>query len=266
MDRSQIGKHIDLYSQSELFQGLRKKEVETLAVNAESRRFGKGSTVLTDESPAGHVYIIDTGDVVISRRTNGGEETILARFISGECFGELDLFSSTGAPVTIRTEADTGLLIFPALELDAASVFADKPDTASKILKNVRFLPTQPESVLPEMLAAADLGLVSLRDSLGELNVPSKVYALMAAARPILAAVPENSEIASLVATANCGIVVSPENPSALSEAVIRAIDGKYGKLEAMGKNGREYLEQRITRESQIDHYHDVLRELTHSR
>ena len=57
-------------------------------------------------------------------------------------------------------------------------------------------LPSQSPREWLEMFAAADLGLVSFRSDLAGLNVPSKVYTLMSADRPILASVPEDSEVA----------------------------------------------------------------------
>ena len=129
-------------------------------------------------------------------------------------------------------------------------------------LGNVRFLPTQPEESWLNMLASADLGLVTLRSDLGELNVPSKVYTLMAAARPILAAVPADSEVASLVEDAGCGIVVPPENPKALADAILQSIEMPQNQLEQMGKRGRRYLIQHYSRSEQVRRYHCLLQEV----
>jgi colanic acid biosynthesis glycosyl transferase WcaI len=97
-------------------------------------------------------------------------------------------------------------------------------------LQNLRFLPTQPKEVLPEMLGAADLSLVTLNRRLGQLNVPSKTYSIMASARPVLASVPENSEIARLIEVAGCGEGVPPEDPQALAQ-VIRRLSCQQEKL-----------------------------------
>lgn len=128
-------------------------------------------------------------------------------------------------------------------------------------LANVRFLSTQPDEVLPEMLAAANLGLVTLRKTLGELNVPSKTYTLMAAARPILAAVPGDSEIAGLVDRARCGIRVPPEDPEALAQAILKA-SAEREALAELGLNGRQYLEAHISRQGQTALYAEVLGEV----
>ena len=129
-------------------------------------------------------------------------------------------------------------------------------------LDNVQFLPTQPEEDWLNMLASADLGLVTLRGDLGELNVPSKVYTLMSAARPILAAVPVDSDVASLVKGARCGIVVSPENPRALADAVLQSVETQPNKLEKMGERGRQHLIQYYARADQVDRYHHLLQEV----
>lgn len=131
-------------------------------------------------------------------------------------------------------------------------------DAEAENLPNVRFLSTQPAELLPEVLASADIGLVTLRSTLGELNVPSKVYSLMAAARPILAAVPENSEITTLVRDTNCGVCIAPEDPQKLAKAVLDVYN-RYTEIEPLGENGRNYLEKNITRYNQTQAYRQTI-------
>jgi colanic acid biosynthesis glycosyl transferase WcaI len=131
-------------------------------------------------------------------------------------------------------------------------------------LNNVRFLPTQPKEVLPQMLGAADLSLVTLNRRLGQLNVPSKTYSIMASARPVLASVPENSEIARLVEVAGCGEGVPPEDPQSLAQA-IRRLSGQPEKLRVYGVNGRRYVEERLARRRLTTQYHNLLREVVDS-
>lgn len=128
-------------------------------------------------------------------------------------------------------------------------------------LENVRFLTTQPDEVLPEMLAAADIGLVVLHRALGDLSIPSKTYTLMAAGTAILAAVPENSAIADLLQKANCGIWIPPQDPASMAEA-LTSIAQEKDKLLEMGKNGRNYLEGNLSRKSQTNAYLSLLRDV----
>jgi len=127
-------------------------------------------------------------------------------------------------------------------------------------LENVRFLTTQPEQEWLEMLAAADLALVSLRADLAELNVPSKVYTLMSAARPILASVPEDSEVASLVLSAKSGIICTPEDPDALANSILE-MKNSPDLLDEFGRNGRNYLLEKSNRKLQTKKYFSVLKD-----
>lgn len=70
---------------------------------------------------------------------------------------------------------------------------------ATQHLDRVRFLPPQARSVLREVLSAGDVGLVTLAEGLEGLLVPSKVYGMMAAGRPILYVGPGTGRVAELM-------------------------------------------------------------------
>jgi len=108
------------------------------------------------------------------------------------------------------------------------------------------------------MLSACDLGLVTLRADLTGLNVPSKTYTLMSAARPILASVPENSEIARIIHLSRAGIISKPENARDMAARILEMSKDPHG-LEEYGRNGREYLRKHINRKGQTDLYHRVM-------
>jgi len=130
-----------------------------------------------------------------------------------------------------------------------------------KGLKNVRFLSTQPEQQWLEMLAAADLALVSLRSDLAGLNVPSKVYTLMSAARPILASVPEDSEVAALVLNAKSGIISKPDDPESLAKSILKAWEMPE-LLEEYGSNGRAFMLEKFNRRLQTARYLSILKSI----
>ena len=62
-------------------------------------------------------------------------------------------------------------------------------------LTNVRFLPFPPKERLGESFAAADVFIVSLQRGLAGYIVPSKLYGILAAGRPYVAAVEERCEV-----------------------------------------------------------------------
>ena len=66
-------------------------------------------------------------------------------------------------------------------------------------LDNVRFVDMQPKERLPEVLAAADVHVVPLKTGLARSSVPSKMYSILAAGRPIVASVDPGTEVARTV-------------------------------------------------------------------
>ena len=86
----------------------------------------------------------------------------------------------------------------------------------------VRFKPYQPREVLSESLSAADLHYVGLARGLSGYVVPSRLYGILAAGRPVLVAADEDSETVRLVREVDCGIVVPPGRPELVAE-VLRA-------------------------------------------
>lgn len=128
-------------------------------------------------------------------------------------------------------------------------------------LNNVVFLPYQPRELFPEMLAAADLSLVTVNSNSASFSLPHKIFNVMASARPVLAVAPLDSELAHVVEDAACGAVVPPEHPALLAEAVLR-LRGQAPLLAEMGRKGRTQLENRFSREYCVDAFENLLQGL----
>jgi colanic acid biosynthesis glycosyl transferase WcaI len=84
-------------------------------------------------------------------------------------------------------------------------------EQAASGLTNIRFVDPQPMERLSELLASADVHLVPLRSGLGAVSVPSKVYSILAAGRPVLAAIDPDTEIPRILAASGAGVVVPPD-------------------------------------------------------
>jgi glycosyltransferase involved in cell wall biosynthesis len=88
-------------------------------------------------------------------------------------------------------------------------------------LSNIRFLPSQPAGKLSESLSAADAHLVTMRQNLCGLVVPSKVYGVLAVGRPCLFVGPRESEAARILLEHDAGSVIEPGQPAALAGAIL---------------------------------------------
>ena len=109
-------------------------------------------------------------------------------------------------------------------------------------LPNVVFVDLQPRERLAEVLAAADIHLVLLRSGFARSSVPSKLYSILAAARPLVASVDHGTEVARVVEEAGAGTAVAPDDPDALVEALLPLIEDP-DRAEAMGADGRRFVE-----------------------
>jgi colanic acid biosynthesis glycosyl transferase WcaI len=110
-------------------------------------------------------------------------------------------------------------------------------------ISNIYFAPYQPIERLSEVLATGDIHVVPLRAGLASVSVPSKSYSILAASRPVLAAIDEGSEIPRILAESGAGLSVPPDNENAFIEA-LRSLSIDQNLRETMGLNGRVWVEQ----------------------
>lgn len=138
-------------------------------------------------------------------------------------------------------------------------------EAKAKDMDNVAFVDMQPPDRLAEVLAAADLHLVPLRKGLGRHSVPSKTYSILAAGRPLIAGVDDDSEIARIVERSGAGVTIPPDDAEALAKT-IRALIDAPDRLEAMGRSGRSYVETAASPPAVAAAYEALFEELTSGR
>ena len=93
-------------------------------------------------------------------------------------------------------------------------------DVRKRALTNVRLIPMQPKSVMPELWSLCDIALIPLRNqALFKSVIPSKLFECMAMGIPVLMSMP-TGEATGLVEETGCGLVVPPEDPDSLAQAI----------------------------------------------
>jgi glycosyltransferase involved in cell wall biosynthesis len=126
---------------------------------------------------------------------------------------------------------------------------------------SVRFLPWQSYESRTEPLRAAHVHVVGLVRGLAGYIVPSRMWGVLAAGRPVIAAAEDESETAQVVRATGCGVVVPPGDSYRLAEAIRSFHDGAYD-LEEMGRRARAYAESETDRRIAVSRYRDVLEEV----
>jgi colanic acid biosynthesis glycosyl transferase WcaI len=141
----------------------------------------------------------------------------------------------------------------------------ERPRLKAKVhqmgLDNVRFLPMQPREKYPAVLHASDIGLVTLHAEVRTPVVPSKILSIMAAGRPVVAAMNLDGDGPRLIAEARCGLCVPPEDPQALAEAVLKLYHDPSLRQE-LGRNGRRYAEEHLSLEACVGRYEELLQRI----
>jgi colanic acid biosynthesis glycosyl transferase WcaI len=94
---------------------------------------------------------------------------------------------------------------------------------AAQNTANVTVLPPRPRNDQPNFLNACDVSLVCFGEGMSGVSVPSRMYNILAAGKPIIAVADEDSELAQLVREERVGWVVPPGRPDALVAAVLQA-------------------------------------------
>lgn len=113
-------------------------------------------------------------------------------------------------------------------------------------LSNVVFKPYQPLERLGESLSVSDVHLASQHLSVSDYLVPSKVYGVMAVARPLLFIGSDESEISDLLQRYNFGWVVRPGDFERLSEKISYLLENPK-KIAIMGERGRQIYDEKYS-------------------
>ncbi len=109
--------------------------------------------------------------------------------------------------------------------------------------ENVAFLPYASRKDVSASLGKADIGLVTLKAECAGTVVPSKVYGLMAAGRPILFIGPPEASAARLVERHRCGWRIGNGDVGGLL-ALLEELDGNRDAVTAAGERARQAFDR----------------------
>ncbi|HEY6931242.1 MAG TPA: glycosyltransferase [Thermoanaerobaculia bacterium] len=126
-------------------------------------------------------------------------------------------------------------------------------------LKNVRFIDNQPTSRVPAILAAFDAAVIPLkRLDLFRGALPSKLFEAMASGTPVVVAI--EGEAKELVESAKAGICVPPEDPRAMSAAILR-LRADESLCQSLSRSGRRYVYENYERRRIARDFDRLIRE-----
>jgi colanic acid biosynthesis glycosyl transferase WcaI len=176
--------------------------------------------------------------------------------------------------IVVMYAGNVGLSQSLELVIAAARAMRDRDDVAFVIngggsalaglrndaaeLPNVVFVPYQPPERLGEVLAAADIHVVPLKRGLAKASVPSKLYSVLAAGRPVLASVDPDTEVDRTIRRAGAGLCVPPDDAPRFIAALRSLVDAPDDR-DAMGATGRRFVEGWVSPQAVASQYDDLL-------
>ena len=134
--------------------------------------------------------------------------------------------------------------------------------TENLALDNIRFLPFVSKEKYPEVVAASDVCLATLQETLKCPVIPSKILGYMSAGRPVITALPLEGDAPKVIQDAKCGMCVPPGEPKKLADAIIEMYKDK-AKCDQWGANGRKYIEDFHDREKCVSLYEEIFSLIT---
>lgn len=108
---------------------------------------------------------------------------------------------------------------------------------------NIKFLPYQEREALSQSLAAGDVHLTSLDPRVDGLLLPSKLFGIMAASRPVLHVGSDQSDVSELLNDSGCGLVSPVGDVEGLVSKILNFRD-QPGLASTMGLAGRKSMEE----------------------
>jgi glycosyltransferase involved in cell wall biosynthesis len=125
---------------------------------------------------------------------------------------------------------------------------------------NIKLLPFRPPEEVRHVLAAADLHVVTVRRGLQGVVVPSKLYPILAAGRPILALAPRDCDAARVVESSGCGVVADPDDPVSLLN-MIQDLARDPARVADMGRRARE-VAPKFAMHKELQRFNEIVEEV----
>ncbi len=131
------GRKADLLKQADIFSSLLPGDIDVLAAGSEILGYKPDEAVFSMDDPGNALYIVESGEVVVQKLDESRRKIDIARFVSGNCFGELDLFTENVRDAFAHASTETRLLVFPESETGFSTFLEKHPALSARILHEI---------------------------------------------------------------------------------------------------------------------------------
>lgn len=130
-------------------------------------------------------------------------------------------------------------------------------------LDNVRLLPYQPRELMPEIIAFSDIQYIFMEPKIAAQGFPSKVYTIMASAKPLLVCSPDNTPIVNFLDGLGCAKIITASDVNAKADQICRWLDSlNPALLKDMGSKGIAEINSKYSKDIVTQQYCDLINQI----
>lgn len=130
-------------------------------------------------------------------------------------------------------------------------------------LDNIHLLPYQPRKLMPEIIAFSDIQFIFMEPKIAAQGFPSKVYTIMASAKPLLVCSPDNTPIVNFLKGIGCAKIITASDVGTKVKEICAWLDSVTpGQLNDMGSKGRNEIENKYSKDIVTRQYCDLISQL----
>ncbi len=137
MTLSMLQAKIERLQNADIFSSYHNDELKIIAEYSEYCNYRKDEIIFKAESSGDALYIVESGEIVINKKDDNGRNIDIARFLSGDCFGELDMLTGSSRNASARAEIKTRLLMFPRKGICFKDILERQPAISARILHKI---------------------------------------------------------------------------------------------------------------------------------
>ncbi|MDC7233766.1 MAG: GGDEF domain-containing protein [Spirochaetales bacterium] len=134
MDHDSMPVKTELLKNTDMFSSLLKHELKVISDHSEIISYKAGDSVFSSGNPGDSLYIVKSGEILITKQEPYAPVIDIARFIRGNCFGELDMLTESIREVSAHATEESELLVFPKTGTAFTDLLNDHPQISARIL------------------------------------------------------------------------------------------------------------------------------------
>jgi len=130
-------------------------------------------------------------------------------------------------------------------------------------LENLHIIPYQSRELMPSLLAYSDLQFIFMSPHTEGHGFPSKVYTIMACAKPIVVCSGENTPIINFLKEKNCAFLITEREMKSKVKTMAQILrNTSFSEYKKMGNNGYQYIKREYSKDVVTEKYVSLVNNL----